>query len=436
MRSGLTPLVVALAASVLCAGCGGTQSSVVPPPLASPIKHVVIIVQENRTIDNLFNGFAGADSVKTGVTSTGSRIPLAPASLATAYDIGHGHPDYQVAYDGGRMDGFDLERVFGSSLPPNPAYAYVPVAESKPYWDLARRFTLADRMFQSNSGPSFPAHLYLIAGQSQNIDENPHLAKGGTTAQYDAWGCDSPAHSTTWLIAPGGDVPGPYPCLDLTTLGDLLDRAGVGWAYYAPHFGVAVRGFKWSAFDAIRHVRFGVEWKSNVISPESKILQDVSAGRLRQVSWVVPNTVTSDHAGGTDGSGPNWVASITNAIGASPYWKDTAVFILWDDWGGWYDHVAPQHLDPMGLGFRVPLIVVSPYAKHGYVSHVQHEFGSVLRFVEETYGLPRLAASDSRADDLRDCFDFSQSVQPYVPVAAAAVRRNRTIRLPDLPPDD
>jgi phospholipase C len=143
-------------------------------------------------------------------------------------------------------------------------------------------------------------------------------------------------------------------------------------------------------------------------------LQDVAKGTLANVTWVVPSSVNSDHAGGINSvGGPDWVASIVNAIGQSQFWSSTAIFITWDDWGGWYDHVAPPQLDSMGLGFRVPLIVVSPYAKHGYVSHVQHEFGSFLKFSEETFNLPSLGLIDVRADDLADCFDFTQAPQAF-----------------------
>jgi phospholipase C len=129
--------------------------------------------------------------------------------------------------------------------------------------------------------------------------------------------------------------------------------------------------------------------------------------------WVTPNAANSDHAGIGQNTGPSWVASVVNAIASGPNWSSTAIFIVWDDWGGWYDHVVPPQLDSMGLGFRVPLIVVSPYAKRGYVSHVQHEFGSILHFTEEAFGLPAMTTVDSRADDLRDCFDFSQVSQRY-----------------------
>jgi len=171
----------------------------------------------------------------------------------------------------------------------------------------------------------------------------------------------------------------------------------------------------WAAPNAIEHLSTGPDW-NNVITPSSQILKDIPAGKLAQVVWVIPGGLQSDHPNkGTD-SGPSWVASIVNAIGASQYWNSTAIFITWDDWGGLYDHVAPSIYNSYEYGFRVPLIVVSPYAKRGYVSHVYHDFGSILNFIETNFALPSLGYADLRADNLEDCFDFTQSPNQYVTV--------------------
>ena len=124
------------------------------------------------------------------------------------------------------------------------------------------------------------------------------------------------------------------------------------------------------------------------------------------------------------GGGPAWVASVVNAIGESPYWRSTAIFIMWDDWGGWFDPVAPVYEDYDGLGFRVPLIIVSPYAKKGYVTHVQYETASVLRFIEDNFGLGRLAASDARANDpAGDAFRLQPAAAPVRPDRGRRRRR-------------
>jgi phospholipase C len=415
----------AVAVAALLAGCGGTPGTPAPPPTvpnrAAPsakITHVVIIVQENRSFDNLFHGFPGADTASTGVTHNGTTVALTPVTLENGQDIGHFHYSYEVAYDDGKLDGFDLEQGYGFSatgayvvVPESPTfpYAYVPRAEAQPYFDLGSQFVVADRMFQSNSGPSFPAHQYLIAGQSDEADEVPSVSP---------WGCDAPAGTLVPQLAPNGtDTLGVFPCFNYTTLGDLLDGAGMSWHYYTPALTTSAGSTFGAAYDAIRHIRYGTDWASDVINPETQILTDIAGGTLPHVSWVEPSFVDSDHPLGKSNRGPSWVASIANAIGASPYWNSTAIFVTWDDWGGWYDHVTPPQVDEMGLGFRVPLIVISPYAKHGYVSHVQHESASIVKFTEETFGLSSLGEADARSDDLRDCFDFTQAPRPYVHVS-------------------
>jgi len=217
------------------------------------------------------------------------------------------------------------------------------------------------------------------------------------------------------LVGPNGtDLPGVFPCFDYQTMADLLDAKSVTWRYYAP--GPTTDSFFIiSAYQAVRHIRFGPDWQNNVISPETQVLTDIANGKLAQVTWIVPAYNNSDHPGAPP-QGPEWVASIVNAIGASPFWNSTTIFISWDDWGGWYDHVPPPQIDAMGLGFRVPVIVVGPYVRRGYVSHVTHEASGFLRYTEEVFNLPSLGTRDAVADDFSDCFDYTQSPTPYIKV--------------------
>jgi phospholipase C len=362
-------------------------------------------MQENRSFDNLFMGFPGADTVSSGYKK-GARavVPLQPIPLEQGTDLDHSHHGWWADWDNGAMDGFHTP----SNTIPNLEYGYVPQYETVPYWTLARRYTLADRMFQSNTGPSFVAHQYMIAGQSADADENPEL---------NPWGCDSGADNRVALIGPNGtDLPGVYPCFDYRTIADLLDTKGITWRYYAPG-STEVSSYQWSAYQAIRHIRFGPDWSTDVISPNTRVLTDIAKGELAQVTWIVPAETYSDHANSdATAEGPDWVASITNAIGASQFWDSTVIFISWDDWGGWYDHVAPPQIDNMGLGFRVPLIIVSPYAKTGYISHTTHEFSGFLKYTEEVFGLPSLGTRDVNTDDFSDCFDYTQLPQPYVQI--------------------
>ena len=374
----------------------------------------------------MFSGFPGADTATTGINK-GNVVTLSSVTLEDPFDPDHSHIAWEKDWDGGKIDDFGWKPSYPST---NLPYAYVPRDESLPYWTLASAYTVADRMFQSNTGPSYVAHQYIIAGQSAGADENPN-----TTANV--WGCDSPPGTTVALIGPNGtDLPGPFPCFDYQTMGDLLDASKISWKYYAPSATGGNAGYIWSAYDAIKHIRYGPDWAGDVISPETQVLTDINSGTLAQVSWVVPSYANSDHAGSRSNTGPDWVASIVNEIGASQYWSNTVVFITWDDWGGWYDHVSPPQIDNMGLGFRVPLIVVSPYAMHGYVSHTQHEFGSFLAFLELRFSLPSLQTRDAVSDNLMDCFDFSQSVQPYTPVPSKRTPYDFEHEVNTGPPDD
>ncbi|MGA2537430.1 MAG: alkaline phosphatase family protein [Terracidiphilus sp.] len=414
----------AVAAVCFLTGCSSTTNSshVVP---GSPIQHVVVIMQENRTFDNLFNGFPGADSAQSG-SNMGQVVPLTPVPLATPYDLDHTHIAWWNAWDNGKMDGFGVAQV--APNPPLYAYSYVPKSELQPYWTLASQYTLGDRMFQSNTGPSFVAHQYMIAGQSGDSDENP--SEG-------LWGCDAPPGSTVALIGPDGtDLPGVFPCFDYKTMADLLDAEGITWRYYAPATNVDP-GPAWSAYEAIHHIYFGSDWSKNVISPQTQVLTDIAHGHLATVTWIVPDYAHSDHAGSYGSNeGPSWVASIVNAIGASSFWNSTAIFISWDDWGGWYDHVPPQEIDNMGPGFRVPLIVVSPYAKRGYVSHQVYETASLLTYMEKNYGLPNLGTRDANANDLSDCFDYSQTPAKYAPIPTSVTVDRLLHEKNSGPPDD
>jgi phospholipase C len=412
-----------LVSVVLLVGCTGNVSSPINsagshtgPTASSKIQHIVIIMQENRSFDNLFHGFAGADTAASGM-SGGQAIELQPVPLAQSTDLDHGHRDWWTDWDNGAMDGF--ARSSYAKL----AYSYVPQSETQIYWTLAQRYTLGDRMFQSNTGPSFVAHQYMIAGQSGQASEDPDNAP---------WGCDAPASTLVALVGPNGtDLPGIFPCFDYKTMADLLDSAKISWRYYAPS-----NTYVLSAFQAIRHIRYGSDWMNNVISPNTQVLTDIANGHLAQVTWIVPALSYSDHPGrASTNEGPDWVGAITNAIGASPFWDSTVIFISWDDWGGWYDHVNPPQVDNMGYGFRVPVVIVSPYARSGYISHVDHEASGILTYIQEVYGLPSLGARDATADDFADCFDYSQTPQPYVQLKLTYTddffRHNRDNRPPD-----
>ncbi len=383
------------------------------PATSQKIKHIVIVVQENRSFNDLFYGYPGAKTAKWGYDSSGKRVKLFPIGLETSWDIDHSSSSFFAACNGTgsipgtdcRMNGFDKEYVgcgYRSNPCPTkyPQYAYVPHQETKPYFAIAQQYVLADEMYASNfDGSSFISHQYIIAGQAESAVNYP----------FGQWGCPGGSGDEVETVGPQRQVPYGYEivCWDPTTLGDELDNADIPWAYYASSYGSRSPGI-WSAYQAIKHIYYGKDWNKDIISPPSQFLKDVQDGNMRTVSWVTPTWADSDHAGSGSKTGPSWIASIVNTIGQSQYWNDTAIFIFWDDYGGWYDREPPDYADYDGLGFRIPMLIVSPYAKQNYVSHVHYEHGSILKFVEDQFGLQRLAASDKRAKSpAQDAFDFS-----------------------------
>lgn len=418
--------------SGLLNGCGGSSSSagssyLPPPPPAKEGKyftHVVILIQENRTFDNLFATFPGADGTTSGKTHNGGRLRLKKSTLESFISPNNGYPYWRRDCNAGatsrcKMNGFDTVPI--GRTPGTYVYQYVDPTQIAPYWDLAKQYVLSDHTFQTQGSGSFTAHQDLIRGgteigNSQSLIDFPNeFGK--------PWGCDaSPGTKTSLITASNHYLPGmgPFPCLSYATLRDLLDADAVSWRYYTPAAG-SFGGNLWNAFDAIHAVRYGSEWSTNVVNPETQVFTDIDRGTLPAVAWVIPDYRNSDHPGNNFDTGPSWIAQVVNAIGRSSAWKTTAILILWDDWGGWYDHVPPPGARRYGgLGFRVPLIAVSPYAKAGYVSHDQYEFGSIIRFVEDNWRLGSLGTTDAHsADFVNDFFDFTQQPRKFVPIQSS-----------------
>lgn len=422
---------VAFVALALTAACNGTA---VPPPLAtassqndnSPqfstrhyIKHVVIVIQENRSFDNLFDGFPGADTQTFGYMSNGTKIALQPIPFES-HDMAHYFETGVMDWDNGKMDQFNLNPTTPGQVIGSFAYSYLERSEVAPYWTMAKRYALADHMFPTMFGPSYSAHLTLIAGTA---DLNPQLSEADFPSNS-PWGCDAPSGTTTQTVDVNRTIgAGPFPCYtQFRTMADTLDAAHISWRYYAPVVGGTDSGSLWSAFDSIESVREGPDWSEHVVSPPQQILTDVANGKLARVTWVVPDFLWSDHPNAGTDYGPSWVASIVNAIGTSPAWKSTAIVVLWDDWGGWYDNVPPPQLDFRGLGIRVGCLIISPYVRP-HVSHTVYEFGSVLTFIEDVFQLPRLGPAkagytDARATSIVDSFDFSKPARGFKAISA------------------
>ena len=460
MRPGAAALAfLAVAALAGIAACGSRQSAGLPPapPYAqrpdsakSKISHVVIVIQENRSFDNFFATFPGADGTHVGKAAAmppsiasackhpitkATSIPLQEVSLiGNGSDLDHIHTGYLTDLDHGKMDGFDLvgNGADGNGAPIcTYAYQYVNPSQIQPYWDIAEQYVLADHTFQTQGSGSFTAHQDLIAGgtdisSTEALIDNP---------SFFPWGCDANESVVTAIIKKGSQkvypYGGPFPCLTYATMRDLLDAQGVSWKFYAD----AVQKESgcehgdtpgiWSAFDAIHAVRYSPEWRKNVTQSNLVFFKDIAKGTLPAVSWITPDGLNSDHPAEVyhkpcqpgyklGDTGPSWVASIVNAVGKSAYWKSTAVIIVWDDWGGFYDHVVPPHPRTWqgGPGFRIPMLVVSAYVKP-HVEHTVYQFGSILRFVEDTWGLGSLGTSDAHSTSIGNAFDFNMPPRAF-----------------------
>jgi len=434
MIGPLARRVLAVAAFSLLSACGGgggggsSSPSVPATPTPGPggkghpqIQHVVIVVQENRSVDNLFQGFPGANTQSYGLDRHGQKITLMPVPLEAPWDFEHDAASFFSSCDGRgsypgtncKMDGFDNEnwRCGKAGQPPcpnaNPPYSFVPHAETKPYFSIGENYIFADAMFPSNfDSGSFVSHQYIIAGQAHSTVNYP----------VGPWGCEGNSNipTLTQQRTIGGTIP---PCFNYETLGDELDAAGVSWRYYTST--VSGDGGTWSGYQAVKHIFDGPDWNVNIVTPQTKFFSDVSDGNLPAVSWVTPTCQNSDHPNCRSNTGPDWVASLVNAIGQSQYWNSTAMFVFWDDYGGWYDHVPPEIVDYDGLGIRVPLLIVSAYAKKGCVAHERYEHGSILKFVEDQWGLAKLSASDARANPIGSvCFDWAGAPRPFTKIPA------------------
>jgi phospholipase C len=423
-------------AVVLALGLSGvTSPSTANPTLlgqavaGSPIRHLIVVVQENRTFDNLFASsilahggpYPGADTSAATMVD-GKRIVLKPVPLEYPADPSHSHLALLGEWNDGKMDGFGNDRVSTllGFLKPGPdfPYAYVPDSETTIYHVLAAHYALADENFAPRLVPTLPSHYTLATAQSR-IAGNP---------KSDIWGCDAKPGTTVPIFGKGETTitPGVFPCFDEPTIADLLDAAHVTWKYYTgPYNDLSNPAV--NIYEAFRRIRYGPDWQRSVITPSGKILSDIADCRLPQVSFVMPNALDSDHAGTLSSAGPGWVGSVYLAVvqsqhSAAPcnYYKDTAMIVTWDDSGGWYDHVAPP-AGPDGTtwGFRIPIIVMSAWARSNYdpahphampyVSHTRRESTSITKFIENNWALGNLGQRDVKDDDLSDMFDYTRA---------------------------
>jgi phospholipase C len=454
----------------------------------TPINHVIVIDQENRSMDNLFGSnspgnqfylpglnvsttgqaYTFKNGKKTEITVTAVPIPLPSALNSTGsiaaddYDPGHSHTQWVTACDAPvktglssscTMDGFNSVKVTcdigaaGCPGPEYPNYAYVRYSDVAPYFQIASQYGYANYMFQTNQGPSFPSHQFIFGGTSQpgNGPEPEWFEAENAVNVVNHNGCAAGAGETVALVNPStqAETVTMFPCFNHQTLADVFAAAKpqITWTYYTPGIGSLLTAP--NALQPICTVSGGhctgpywTKGKSNGyvdgINP-ADVLTDIAKCDLKQVAWVIPDGLQSDHAGSTDGSGPSWVASIVNAIGTQPkcadgevYWNNTVILVTWDDWGGWYEHVvppappakAPPYASSYIYGFRVPLLVVSAYTPAGTVSNVMGlDFGAMLKFIEEIFNLGNIPPGDYADyyanDDLSEFFQFSKAPRSF-----------------------
>jgi phospholipase C len=392
---------------------GATPGDDGPQATDTPIQHVVVIVKENHTFDNYFGSFPGAEGTTQCQTTQGPiTAPEAPNS--TSRDLCHEHSCALTDWDGGKMDGW-LAVSAASTNNDNLFCAQYHESDIPNYWQYARHYALGDHFFANVLGPSFPGHTFVLAAQAGWATDNP-----GYTVTSPFWGCDESASYTVPVLDQTTCMSKSVaPCFNIPSVPTLLPSS-TDWKFYGSNFYVLPE--IWSMFDAISAVRNGPGW-GNVVNA-STFDSDVQAGKLPAVTWLVDQDLNDEHpnVGGVC-QGENWTVGHINTLMQSPYWKNTVILFTMDDFGGWYDHVLPPRqygcdaTQPYGLGFRLPLVVISPYVKPGVYSNVAEQASIpafILKLFKSTQMLGDIdpAAQDKQANDLMDMFDWNQTPLP------------------------
>src|SRR5262245_30662465 len=410
-------------------------------PGQTPIKHVVFIIKENRTFNNYFATYPGAEGATEGGTircndhgcEDGPVVELTKGPDVYPHDLTHCFRCGLTAINDGKMNGFNQMNgpipqstnadLYGADM---TNYSYLDRRGVPNYWAYADRFVLADHFFTSMYGPTTPEHLYAVAAQSNFLVDNK------STTDHEGNYCDDPTENATRFephevrrneqrimhlerdITKNGsntyDIADYWGsirlCFDIPVLPDQLEKEGISWKYYA------TENAWMNVMQMIRHVRYGPMW--NKVQDPTTFVKDVRRGQMPAVSWLIPPESYNEHpgAGKSTCAGENWTVQQVNTIMKSEYWRSTAIVVVWDDFGGFYDPVAPPHHDVMGLGPRTPALIISPYTRQGSnpdggaIDSTVYEFSSVLAFIEQLFGLEPMTDRDAQADPLSGAFDF------------------------------
>ena len=425
---------------------------------AIPIEHIIIVIQENHSFDNYFGTYPGANGIPRGTLLP--EVPAGPLILApflatttTPPDMSHSWVSAAVSYDNGRMDGFyyaaynvsaayygkgivtpepdshlvqivkttttattsgdiqmlspngftddedalapdvggqnedlAIKQAATSSNPPTqPSWAinaisYYDGTIIPNYWNYAQHYTLCDNFFSSLRGPSQPNHLYIVAAQSGGLAKNYSRNQGYTSYYF------------------------------FSEIMDELLSAGVSWNYYTGETNPQTETL-WNPLPGFSQITSNPTQLKKLV-PASQFYTDLQNRTLPQVCWLVPSGRASEHPPNDVTIGMHYVTGVVNAVMESSYWQNCAIVISWDDYGGFYDHVPPTQTDEYGFGFRVPCLVISPYCLSNTVVRTKYDFTSILKLIETKFLLSNLTGRDDAANNMLDCFNFSQTPLP------------------------
>ena len=473
--------VVAAAIAVCVAGVAAGTADAASGDIHK-IEHVVVIMQENRSFDHYFGTYPGADGFPRNpdgsfaVCVPDPRAGQCQKPFHNSDDTNAGGPHYHESadadIDGGKMDGFvktveesqalDTDKVSCMVAGKAPScvdvMGYHDAHEIPNYWAYARNFVLQDRMLEPSDTWSLPAHLFMVSGWSASCSSRRDPMSCKTDLGFpDSEGLGSSNNPLLQQATGAGlgvlepadadDVAGSpqapdYPWTDVTY---LLHKHGVSWKYYLalgtepdcrtgamtcpPQVQAVNTPEIWNPLPDFADVH--ATGQLDKIVPDGQLFKDAAAGHLPAVSWVIPSGDNSEHPFGTVSSGQNHVTRVINAIMGSPDWDSTAIFVAWDDWGGFYDHVPPPVVGGQQYGLRVPALVISPYARRGFIDHQTLSFDAYLKFIEDDFlsGARLDPSTDGRPDsrpsvrenapglgDLQRDFDFEQAPRPPLPL--------------------
>ncbi len=373
------------------------------PPTKTPIKHYIMLLQENHSFDNYFGTYPGADGIPPG-----TKMPVDPNDPSAGYiepfhignypiiDLSHSAATFTAQYNEGRMDGFVYainQRKQNGKL----TMGYYDATDLPYYYNIADNYVLFDRLFSSARNGSFSNHMFWVAGVPP-LTENARMGAGGYA--------------------------------NTPTIFDRLQEKGISWKFYVQNYDPSItyrnlvaggnRASQVVWVPVLNFDRFldNPELSSHIVDL-NEYYKDLKNGTLPAVAYIAPSGA-SEHPPGSLTTGQRFVRTLIQELMRSPYWDTTAFMWAYDDWGGWYDHVNPPQVDAYGYGLRVPALLVSAYARKGYVDHTELDFTSSLKFIEENWGLQPLAERDAKANNFLDAFDFSQP--PRRPAFISSVR--------------